>query len=102
LRRIHRARSYHADAAHTEHDERILRNLFPSLYRNNLQNPLRPGVSIRDCSRLRGGGGNEIDHPWADHPGDVLAFRAAADRASVLDGFLAVVYLRDVKVARRT
>ena len=45
-----------------------------------------PVSRIRDRARLCRRGGDQVDHPRPDHPRHVLAVRAAAHRASVLDG----------------
>src|SRR5262245_16218158 len=100
LRRIHRSRPYHADAANTEHDECLLRHLFPALYRDDLRDSLGARVSLRDRTRLCRSGGHEVHHSWSDHPGNVLALCAVANRASFLDGRISVADGGDIQLAR--
>src|SRR5262245_717683 len=100
LWRIHRSRPYHADAANTEHDECLLRHLFPAFYRDDLRDSLGARVSLRDRARLCRGGGHEVDHSRSNHPGNVLALCAVANRASLLDGGISVADSGDIQLAR--
>ena len=100
LRRLHRAGTDHADAAHAEHDERLVRHLFPALHRHDLRNSVGAGVALRDRARLCRRGGDQVDHSRTDHPGDVLAVRAAAHRASGVDADLPGADGGDLQPAR--
>ena len=68
--------------------QRLVRHLFPALHRHDLRDPVGAGVVVRDRARLCRGGGDQVDRPRADHPGHLVAVRAAAHRASVLDAGL--------------
>ena len=58
----------------------------PKLHRHDLRGPVGAGVVRGDRDRLRRRGGDEIDHPRPDHPGDGGLFVPLQDRASRVDG----------------
>ena len=86
LRRLHRARPDHAVAADAEHLQRVVRHLLSEVHRHDLRAAVGAGLVSRDRPGLRRRGGDQVDHPRPDHPGDRRPVRAAADRASVVDG----------------
>ena len=60
LRLVHRARPHHADPAHPEHLQRVLRHLLPQVHRHHLRVALGTGLLRRDHHRLRRGRGYQI------------------------------------------
>ena len=55
-------------------DERLVRHLFPALRRHDLRAPVGAGLVVRDRARLCRRGGDQVDHPRPDHPGDRRLF----------------------------
>ena len=68
LRRLHRARADHADAAHAERGQRLVRHLFPALHRHDLRAAVGADLLFRDRDRLCRRGGHQVDHSRAGHP----------------------------------